>query len=115
MNNDWKNIALWAVAILVLGYVFLFRGRADAGAKEAVQAGAKLVDVRTAQEFAAGHIEGAINIPVQELEARMAEFGPKDGVVVVYCRSGARSATAKSKLEAAGYSKVHNLGAMSNW
>ena len=113
--KDWKNIATWAVALLLLGYVFFFRGRADAGAKEAVQAGAKLVDVRTPQEYAAGHIPGAVNIPVQEMDARLAEFGPKDGVVVVYCRSGARSATAKQKLEAAGYKTVHNLGAMSNW
>lgn len=113
--NDWKNILMWTVAVAVLGYAFFFRGVADAGAKEAVKAGAKLVDVRTPQEFAAGHIDGAVNIPVQELDARLAEFGPKDGVVVVYCRSGARSATAKSKLEAAGYKTVHNLGAMSNW
>jgi len=113
--KDWKNNALWLLSLLLLGYVFFFRGTADAGAKEAVKAGAKLVDVRTPQEYAAGHIEGAINIPVQELDARLSEFGPKDGVVVVYCRSGARSATAKSKLEAAGYKSVHNLGAMSNW
>jgi len=113
--KDWKNNALWLLSLALLGYVLFFRGTADAGAKEAVKAGAKLVDVRTPQEFAAGHIEGAINIPVQELDARLAEFGPKDGVVVVYCRSGARSATAKSRLEAAGYKTVHNLGAMSNW
>jgi len=113
--NDWKNNALWLLSLLVLGYVLFFRGTADAGAKEAVKAGARLVDVRTPGEYAAGHIDGAINIPVQEMDARMAEFGPKDGVVVVYCRSGARSATAKSRLEAAGYKTVHDLGAMGNW
>ncbi|MBM4381231.1 MAG: rhodanese-like domain-containing protein [Deltaproteobacteria bacterium] len=88
--TDWKNNLLWLASLAVLGCVFFFRGTADAGAKEAVKAGAKLAGVRTPQEFAAGHIEGAINIPVQEMDARLAEFSPKDGVVVVYCRSGAQ-------------------------
>lgn len=85
-----------------------------AEAKALVKAGAVLVDVRTPDEFAAKHIDGAINIPVDELEARKAEL-PKDKDVVVYCRSGARSARAKSLLAGAGFTKVHNLGPMSAW
>ena len=45
----------------------------------------------------------------------MAELGPKDTTLIVYCRSGVRSASAKRKLEAAGYAQVHDLGAMSRW
>ncbi len=77
--------------------------------------GARLVDVRSAVEFAAGHIDGAVNIPVQELKGRMDEVGPKSEPVVVYCRSGQRSASAKRTLEANGYTKVFDLGPMSRW
>lgn len=78
-----------------------------------VAAGATLLDVRTPEEFAAGHLEGAINIPVAELTARIDEV-PSDRAVVVYCRSGNRSATATRELTARGY-EVHDLGAMSAW
>lgn len=78
--------------------------------------GAFLLDVRTPSEFAEGHIEGATNIPVQELDAKLSTLESKKGQdIVVYCRSGARSAQAKRKLEAAGFTKVHDLGGMSNW
>jgi rhodanese-related sulfurtransferase len=86
----------------------------DGDARALVQKGAVLVDVRTPEEFAAGHIAGALNIPVQELDARKGEL-PKDKDLVLYCRSGARSARGREMLLAAGYQKVHNLGAMSNW
>lgn len=75
-----------------------------------------LLDVRTVGEFSGGHIEGATNIPVQELEAKLASIpAKKDQDIVVYCRSGVRSATAKSILEKAGFTKVHDLGGIGNW
>ncbi|MEW5742762.1 MAG: rhodanese-like domain-containing protein [Myxococcota bacterium] len=75
-----------------------------------------LLDVRTPEEFAEGHIAGATNIPVQVLESRLSALpAKKDQDIVVYCRSGARSARAKAMLEAAGFTKVHDLGGMSNW
>lgn len=80
-----------------------------------VKAGAKLIDVRTPQEYGAGHIEGAINIPVSQVEARLAEFGDKGAPIVVYCRSGARSGRAQSMLKTAGFTKVYNLGGMTRW
>lgn len=83
-------------------------------AKDLVSRGALLLDVRTPGEFAAGHLSGAKNIPVQELGARLSELPSKSRPIVVYCRSGARSAAAASKLEKAGYT-AHDLGAMSNW
>lgn len=86
----------------------------SAEAKALVKAGAVLVDVRTPEEFAAKHLDGAVNIPIDDLEARKAEL-PKDKDIVLYCRSGARSARGKSLLTGAGYTKVHNLGPMSNW
>jgi len=83
-------------------------------AKAKVQKGALLVDVRTPEEFAEGHIKGAINLPVDELEQRKSELKP-DAEIVLYCRSGARSGRAKSMLERSGYQRVYNLGGMSNW
>lgn len=82
-------------------------------ARERVTNGAVLLDVRTAEEFAAGHIPGARNIPVQELATRMGEL-EKWRSVVVYCRSGARSATASGMLKKAGH-EVLDIGAMGNW
>lgn len=75
-----------------------------------------LLDVRTPGEFAGGHVDGATNIPVQELEAKLATLpAKKDQDIVVYCHTGRRSAMAKELLEKAGFTKVHNLGPMTNW
>jgi phage shock protein E len=71
---------------------------------------ATVVDVRTPAEFAAGHHPRAKNIPVDELESRLAEFGDKSKPVVVYCASGNRSGRAKQILEAAGFQNVVNAG-----
>lgn len=84
-------------------------------ARRLVSGGAKLIDVRSPEEFADGHLEGAVNIPVAQLEARLGEVGPKDAPVVVYCRSGHRASKAKQVLEAAGFKAVHNLGPKSYW
>ena len=108
---------LIAVAAIAAGlYWFLMGGTIPAEQAHAlVDDGAHLVDVRTPGEFAAGHIDGAVNIPVQEIAERMDEIGKRDEPVVLYCRSGARSGRAKRILEQAGFASVHNLGAMSRW
>jgi rhodanese-related sulfurtransferase len=107
------------LTVVALGLTFALK--ASAGpfippdeAKALVQKGAVLVDVRTPEEFASGHLEGAINIPVDELSMRKGEL-KKDAELVLYCRSGARSARGQALLKEAGYPKVHNLGGMSNW
>jgi rhodanese-related sulfurtransferase len=86
-----------------------------AEARRLVGAGAVLLDVRTPEEFADGHVDGARNIPVQGLAGRLAEVGDKGTPVVVYCRSGGRSATAARMLKGAGYTTVFDLGPMSAW
>lgn len=77
------------------------------------QENATLLDVRTHEEFVSGHVRGANNIPVQELGRRIGEV-PKNHKVVVYCRSGGRSAQASAMLKAAGY-EVLDIGPMSAW
>ena len=113
-----ETILPWVFIALVAGFFVYTRfiGKASASDVHALVAnGATLLDVRSAAEFGSGHLDGARNIPVDDLPSRMAEVGPKDTPVVVYCRSGARSARAKSVLVAAGYTKVEDLGAMSRW
>lgn len=73
-----------------------------------------LVDVRTADEFATGHIYGALNIPLDTLESRLNEF-PRTEPVIVYCRSGNRSAQASQLLADAGYTQIYDLGGINAW
>ncbi|MCX8147654.1 MAG: rhodanese-like domain-containing protein [Thermaurantimonas sp.] len=70
---------------------------------------ALLVDVRTPQEFAEGTAKGAINIPLQEIQSRINEF-KTDKPIVVFCRSGARSARAEQILKQNGITNVINGG-----
>jgi phage shock protein E len=68
------------------------------------------IDVRTEQEFATGHVEGAVNIPYEEITARIAEVSAKrDAEIYLYCRSGRRADIAKNALEEMGYTGVVNL------
>lgn len=85
-----------------------------AQAKQLVDQGALLVDVRTPGEYAAGKIRGSKNIPLQDLDRRLKEFGDKGRPVVLCCASGARSAAAGRRLKKAGY-QVHNLGPWTRW
>lgn len=107
--------------ILVAAGAFVLLGTGKSGttsdeAHQLVKQGAFLLDVRTAGEFSSGHIQGAVNISVQELESKLASLpAKKDTPIVVYCQSGRRSAMAKEMLEKAGYTKVSDLGAMANW
>jgi rhodanese-related sulfurtransferase len=73
-----------------------------------------LIDVRTPEEFASGHIDGSVNIPVEEMQGRLDEI-PGDTPIVVYCRSGNRSATAARILTDAGYTPVYDLGGIQDW
>jgi phage shock protein E len=86
-----------------------------AQARTMIANGAVVIDVRTPDEFATGHVPNAVNIPVQELPSRFGEVdklvhGEKGAPIVVYCKSGGRAAKAKTALDAAGYEKVVNGG-----
>ncbi len=74
-----------------------------------IQNGALLIDVRTNEEFDAGHIEGATNIPYNNTSALIDAIGnDKQRLVVVYCRSGKRAGRAKSALDEKGYTNIFN-------
>lgn len=102
------------VALALLGLLACSADEATVGrAHTMVEEGATLLDVRTPGEFAAGHLDGATNIPLGSLTSRMDEI-PTGQAVVVYCQSGIRSARAATELEGRGY-EVLDLGAMSSW
>lgn len=67
-----------------------------------------VLDVRTAEEYASGHVPGAVNIPHDQLAARIAEV-PRDKDVVLYCRSGRRAALAAEVLAGQGYGGLGHL------
>jgi rhodanese-related sulfurtransferase len=74
-----------------------------------------LIDVRTPGEYREGHIPGVVNIPLNELENRLAEV-PKDKKVVIICRTGNRSAQGTKLLRSKGFDNVFNsTGGMSTW
>jgi phage shock protein E len=89
-------------------------------AHELIANGGVLLDVRTPAEFATRHVEGAVNIPVDELLGRTADVerlagGDKNKPIVVYCGSGKRAARAKGMLLEAGFKQVTNLGSLDDW
>lgn len=77
---------------------------------------AVVIDVRTPQEFAAGHINGAINIPVDQiaLGIRGIKWLKNDNSILVYCRSGRRSAHARAILEQQGFTRILDGGGMNS-
>lgn len=83
--------------------------------RAALGADGLVLDVRSPAELAGGRIEGALNIPLQELSARLAELGDRSRPILVCCASGMRSRVARRILEGAGFAQVMDLGAWSNW
>lgn len=82
----------------------------NAQLRDLVAKGARLVDVRSPGEFAMGHIQGAVNVPVDTITTASAAWG-HDAPIVVYCATGARSYEAAQYLAAHGFTKVYNLKA----
>jgi len=75
-----------------------------------IKEGAVILDVRSKNEYSAGHIKGSINIPVELLGDNLSRLNDKNKTVITCCASGMRSASAKSILRSNGYSNVHNGG-----
>lgn len=84
-----------------------------AAARASVAGGALLLDVRSPAEFAQGHIEGAQNVPLDQLDRHVAAL-PREVPVVVYCASGRRSDAAARRLATAGFD-ARDLGGIGRW
>jgi phage shock protein E len=110
---DWT---IWLVlGVVVIGFAVIKRAAfvSVESAGQMLRQNAKIIDVRTEAEFRSEHVPGAINIPLSDLENRVARVVPdKNQVLLVHCLSGGRSAIAKGKLRKMGYAKVHNLGSL---
>lgn len=91
----------------------LFGGGQTVDLQSIIQQGAFLVDVRTAGEFAEGHVKGSVNIPLDRIPAQLETFKNKNNIIV-FCRSGARSSQAKSILDQNGFTNVINGGTWTN-
>ena len=103
------------VVVVAVAALLGLSGCSDTGAdaaRTAIADGATVIDVRTPSEYAAGNIEGALNIDVQaaDFADRVGEL-PKDDTYVVYCRSGNRSAAAIDIMKDLGFTSLIDGGA----
>jgi len=113
---------LLGAAVAVIG-ILLFQPSANSGFRKIDSAGltalqskgAQIIDVRTPGEYALAHIPGAINVPVDQLQASAASWN-RSASYVVYCASGARSAQASEIMKAMGFKNVADLsGGIAAW
>jgi phage shock protein E len=88
----------------------LFGGGNSVDIKGIIENGAVIVDVRTPAEFAGGHIKGAVNIPLDNIEVNLAKIKAYNKPIVVCCASGMRSANAKRVLTKKGLEEVYDGG-----
>ena len=77
--------------------------------------GAVLLDVRTPEEYAEGHIVGSKNIPLQSIEKTESVITDKSTPLFVHCRLGARSAQATSILKRMGYTNIEDIGGIMSY
>jgi phage shock protein E len=74
---------------------------------------ALLIDVRSEGEFAGGHLQGALSLPLSRIDVEIARHAPdRQAPLVLYCQSGARSGRACNVLAQMGYTRVHNTGSV---
>lgn len=78
--------------------------------------GVVIVDVRTPGEFDAGHVEGAINLPLDKIETDASKvLADKDATILLYCRSGSRSRAAGMMMVSMGYTGIYDFGGVISW
>ena len=91
--------------------IFGIGPKADLGA--VIARGGIIIDVRTAGEYAGGHVKGSLNIPLAAVASQMSKL-KKDNPVITCCASGMRSGQAKTMLQANGFKEVYNAGSWYN-
>jgi len=115
-----------AILVIMAAVAVLMRGNKGHGVQDlgvesaqklSVSSGVTILDVRTAQEFREGHLNGALHIPIAELSGRIGELVPLNKrQFLVYCLAGGRSAVACRILKKSGFSRVANMqGGISAW
>jgi len=108
---NWIAILIVAAGVAI---IFIMKRSGQIFAEEArehLQNGALVIDVRSRGEFNSGHLARAINMPVDEIEAILPGRVPdKNQVLLLHCQSGMRSGMAKKRLNGIGYPNAFNLG-----
>jgi rhodanese-related sulfurtransferase len=127
-NSSMKKALPWiivGVVVVVIGILLFkpsansdgagFRNVDSAGLLEAQKNGAEIVDVRTQGEYEMGHIKGAVNVPVDQLQST-AQSWDRNADYVLYCASGERSAAGQNAMQSMGFKSVANLtGGIASW
>ena len=119
------KIKVLSLMFLLLGFTSCLKNQADGVQvldvakyeKKMTQPDVQLVDVRTPEEFSEGHLENAINIDVtaDDFDAKVVDLD-KEKPVMVYCKSGGRSAKASARLKELGFKNISDLeGGITNW
>ena len=120
-----KLIVILLLAVLLTGCAATGNDKAntyrqitmdEAVSMMAEESGYIILDVRRPDEFAAGHIPGAINVPNEIIgTSEIPELPDKDQLIMVYCRSGRRSKEASEKLVKLGYTNIVEFGGINDW
>lgn len=113
MNMELSDYLLPGLIVAFIAWRLLTALLARRRVPELLKEGAQVVDVRSREEFAGGHAPGSLNIPLHEIDQRLAELDPARWVVVC-CASGTRSAIARRKLRGRGFTRVFNAGSWMN-
>jgi rhodanese-related sulfurtransferase len=120
------NLGYWVLFATLIGYLAYVKGWifpnfdsiTPQAAYEKLQKDENplLIDVRTPQEYNEGHIEGSLLIPLDTLEANLPKLAnSKDRPLIIYCRSGARSAIASRLLADQGFKPLNVSGGINEW
>lgn len=109
-----ENSHLIIIAAVVIFFLLKRLGQVGAQkARELRDAGAVVIDVRSGEEFAGGHVIGAINVPLDQLSEKIETLVPdRQQALLIYCLSGTRSALARRILLGRQYKNVYNLGSI---
>jgi len=114
-------VALLTVKMLACTESAVFDPTITLSPNEAIKmmgtADAMVIDVRSREEYATGHIDGAVNLPLDEITVdNMSVIAPdQGGKIIVYCYSGKRSVLAMNVLHDFGYTDIFNIGGLKDW
>lgn len=112
--NNWIIIAI--VVVVIAAVLVMKQGGqiSPQTAREYLKKGALVIDVRSPGEFSSGHLDKAINIPLDQIETVIPQrVKDKNQVLLLHCASGMRSGVAQRKLKTMGYMNAFNLGSYS--
>ncbi|QBG46397.1 rhodanese-like domain-containing protein [Verrucomicrobia bacterium S94] len=114
-SNTGKNAPAIVVGILAVNLLYGGKGDKRGNLPDVIKNGALIIDTRTAGEFERGHVKDAGNIPHDTIVDRIVQHTTdKAAPIILYCRSGNRSAVAKRNLITAGYTNVIDAGCIGN-